>query len=247
MPQVKEIYEMLTALAPVDLAESWDNVGVLVDSGREVSSVLVTLDITSAAVEQAVQLGCELIVSHHPVIFGGLKRLTTSDVAFQLVQQGISAICMHTNLDAADGGVNDVLAGLFDVKQAVPFAGGCGRVGIVDTTTTKRLAEKAQQRLGTAVKFADAGKPITKLAVISGAGGSMFEDAIAQGADCLLTGEANHHQALDAVRLGMSLIAATHQATEQPVVPVVAEKIRQAFPGLKVQCSTVDRDPFTYI
>lgn len=247
MPQVKEVYEMLAALAPVDLAESWDNVGLLVDSGREVSSVLVTLDITSAAVEQAAQLGCELIVSHHPVIFGGLKRLTTSDVAFQLVQSGISAICMHTNLDAADGGVNDVLAGLFDVKQAVPFADGCGRVGIVDTTTTKQLAEKAQQRLGTAVKFADAGKSITKLAVISGAGGSMFEDAIAQGADCLLTGEANHHQALDAVRLGMSLIAATHQATEQPVVPVVAEKIRQAFPDLKVQCSTVDRDPFTYI
>lgn len=247
MPQVKEIYDMLAELAPVELAEGWDNVGLLVDSGKEVSGVLVTLDITPAAVEQAVQLGCQLIVSHHPVIFGGLKRLSPSDVAFQLVQNGISAICMHTNLDAADGGVNDVLAGLFDITQAIPFAGGCGRVGMVEETTTAQLAEKAQRILGTAVKFADAGKPISKLAVISGAGGSMFEDAIAQGADCLLTGEANHHQALDAVRLGMSLIAATHQATEQPVVPVLAEKLRQAFPGLQVQCSTVDRDPFTYI
>ncbi len=154
---------------------------------------------------------------------------------------------MHTNLDAAAGGVNDVLADLFAMDQRETFAEGCGRVGVVEATDTRSLAEKAQQVLGTSVKFADAGKPIHRLAVISGAGGSMFEDAIGQGADCLLTGEANHHQALDAVRLGMSLIAATHQATERPVVPVLAEKLRAAFPELTVWESEADRDPFTYL
>ncbi len=250
MASVKEIYDMLAALAPVELAESWDNVGFLVDSGKPVTNVLVTLDITPAVVEEAAQLGCELIVSHHPVIFGGLKRLSPNDVAFGLVQHGISAICMHTNLDAADGGVNDVLADLFGMTDRIAFAGGCGRVGNLEMNmapTTQELAEMARQVLHTSVKFADAGKPIRKLAVISGAGGSMFEDAVAQGADCLLTGEANHHQALDAVRLGMSLIAATHQATEWPVVPVLAQKLQTAYPQLRVQCSGADPDPFTYI
>ncbi len=247
MASVKEIYDMLAALAPVELAEGWDNVGLLVDSGKPVTNVLVTLDITPAVVEEAAQLGCELIVSHHPVIFGGLKRLSSNDVAFGLVQHGISAICMHTNLDAADGGVNDVLADLFGMTDRIAFAGGCGRVGTVETITAQQLAEKAQQVLHTSVKFADAGKPIRKLAVISGAGGSMFEDAVAQDADCLLTGEANHHQALDAVRLGMSLIAATHQATEWPVVSVLAQKLQTAYPQLRVQCSGADPDPFTYI
>ena len=247
MTSVQELYTMLAGLAPVELAESWDNVGLLVDSGRPVTGVLVTLDITPAVVDEAARLGCELIVSHHPVIFGGLKRISPADVAFLLAQKGISAICMHTNLDAADGGVNDVLADFFAMQDRTIFAEGCGRVGRVEETTTAQLAEKAGQLLHTSVKFADAGKPIRRLAVISGAGGSMFADAIAQQADCLLTGEANHHQALDAVRLGMSLIAATHQATEWPVVPVLAEKLKAAFPALTVQTSQNDPDPFTYI
>ncbi len=83
MISVQQIYEMLAALAPVELAESWDNVGLLVNSGKPVSRVMVTLDITSAVVAEAAQQGCELIVSHHPVIFGGLKRLDRNDVAFQ--------------------------------------------------------------------------------------------------------------------------------------------------------------------
>lgn len=247
MASVKELYEMLAGLAPVELAESWDNVGLLVDSGRPVTSVLVTLDITPAVVEEASRLGCELIVSHHPVIFGGLKRLSREDVAYLLVEKGISAICMHTNLDAADGGVNDTLADLFGMRERVSFAEGCGRIGKIVPMSTRELAEKAQQVLHTSVKFADAGKPVETLAVISGAGGSMFEDAVALHADCLLTGEANHHQALDSVRLGMSLIAATHQATEWPVVSVLAQQMKKAFPQLQVQCSSTDPDPFTYI
>ena len=85
------------------------------------------------------------------------------------------------------------------------------------------------------------------LAVVSGAGGSMFEEAAALGADCLLTGEANHHAALDATRLGMSLVAAGHFATEQPVVPVLAQKLQKKFPRLRVVCSRRGKDPFTYL
>ena len=97
------------------------------------------------------------------------------------------------------------------------------------------------------VKFADTGKPVRRLAVISGAGGSLFEEALAVGADCLLTGEANHHHACDAKRLGLSLIAAGHYATEFPVTTAVAEKLRTALPGVEVLVSTANKDPYTYL
>ena len=97
------------------------------------------------------------------------------------------------------------------------------------------------------MKYTDSGRPVRRLAVISGAGGSLFEEAIAMGADCLLTGEANHHHACDAARLGLSLIAAGHYATEFPVTAAVAERLRAAFPELEVLVSTANRDPYTYI
>ena len=258
MTTVQQIYEEMQRIAPLALAESWDNPGLLVDCGGEVSRVLVTLDITPEVVEEAARKGCGLIVSHHPVIFSPLKKLSGQDVAFQLVKNGISAICMHTNLDAAEGGVNEVLAGIFGMKNWEPFAGGCGRVGEVEPITVPELARKAQVELGARcntpldgpevpVKYADTGKPVRRLAVISGAGGGLFEEALAMEADCLLTGEANHHHAIDAKRLGLSLIAAGHYATEFPVTAAVAEKLRTAFPELEVLVSEDARDPYTYL
>ena len=209
-------------------------------------------------VAEAAAKQCEMIVSHHPVIFSPLKKLTPRDVPFQLVQKGISAICMHTNLDAAEGGVNEVLAGIFGMRDWEVFADGCGRVGEVEPITVPELAHKAQAVLGgrcnrprsgpaVQVKFADTGRTVKRLAVISGAGGSMFEDALAVGADCLLTGEANHHAAIDAVRLGLSLVAAGHYATEFPVCAAIADRLRTALPELEVRVSGENRDPFTYI
>lgn len=258
MTTVQQIYEEMQRIAPLALAESWDNPGLLVDCGGEVSRVLVTLDITPEVVEEAARKGCGLIVSHHPVIFSPLKKLSGQDVAFQLVKSGISAICMHTNLDAAEGGVNEVLAGIFGMREMEAFAEGCGRVGSIEPVTVPELAKKAQKELASRcnqpfngpavqVKFADTGKTVRRLAVISGAGGSLFEDAVARGADCLLTGEANHHHAIDAKRLGLSLIAAGHYATEFPVTAAVAEKLRTAFPELEVLVSEDARDPYTYL
>ena len=148
MTTVQQLYEAMQRIAPLELAESWDNPGLLVDCGGEVTRVLVTLDITPDVVEEAAAKGCGLIVAHHPVIFSPLKRLEPRDVPFQLVQNGISAICMHTNLDAAEGGVNEVLAGIFGMRNLEPFAGGCGRVGEVDPIPVPELAKKAQDALG---------------------------------------------------------------------------------------------------
>lgn len=258
MITVNQVYEAMQAIAPLELAEHWDNPGLLVDCGGQMHRVLAALDITPEVVAEAAAKQCEMIVSHHPVIFDPLKKIGPQDVPFQLVQAGISAICMHTNLDAAEGGVNEVLAGIFGMQDWEVFADGCGRVGEVDPITVPELARKAQAVLGgrcnrprsgpaVQVKFADTGRTVKRLAVISGAGGSMFEDALAVGADCLLTGEANHHAAIDAVRLGLSLVAAGHYATEFPVCAAIADRLRAAFPELEVRVSGENRDPFTYI
>ena len=258
MTTVQQVYEVMQRLAPPELAEHWDNPGLLVDCGGEVRRVLVTLDITPEVVAEAAAKQCTVIVAHHPVIFDPLKKLGPQDVPFQLVRAGISAICRHTNLDAAAGGVNEVLAGIFGMQDPEPFAEGCGRVGSIEPITVPQLACKAQQELAARcnapdvgpavqVKFADTGKPVRRLAVISGAGGSLFEEALAVGADCLLTGEANHHHACDAKRLGLSLIAAGHYATEFPVTAAVAEKLRAALPGVEVLVSTANKDPYTYL
>ena len=231
MTTVQQVYEVMQRLAPPELAEHWDNPGLLVDCGGNVRRVLVTLDITPEVVEEAAAKQCTIIVAHHPVIFDPLKRLCPADVPYQLVQAGISAICMHTNLDAAEGGVNDVLADLFGIRQRAAFADGCGRVGKIDPITVPELAALAQRKLaalcnapdtGTAVqvKFADTGKPVHRLAVISGAGGSLFAEAIA---------------------------AAGHYATEFPVTAAVAAALRTALPELEVLVSTENRDPYTYL
>ena len=258
MTTVRQVYEAMQAIAPLELAEHWDNPGLLVDCGGQMHRVLAALDITPEVVAEAAAKQCEMIVSHHPVIFSPLKKLIPRDISFKLVQKGISAICMHTNLDAAEGGVNEVLAGIFGMRDWEVFADGCGRVGEVDPIAVPELARKAQAVLGgrcnrprsgpaVQVKFADTGRTVKRLAVISGAGGSMFEDALAVGADCLLTGEANHHAAIDAVRLGLSLVAAGHYATEFPVCAAIADRLRTAFPELEVRVSGENRDPFTYI
>ena len=101
MATVHEIYDAMQKLAPLELAEHWDNPGLLVDCGGKVHRVLAALDVTPETLEEAARKGCELIVTHHPVIFQPLKALSPADLPFRLVQQGISAICMHTNLDAA--------------------------------------------------------------------------------------------------------------------------------------------------
>lgn len=132
----QQVLEILQQLAPAGLACHWDNVGLLVDAGRPVTAIATALDITPAVVEEAALNGCQLIVAHHPVIFDPLKRLSAGDVPALLLQNGISAICMHTNLDAAEGGVNDTLSDLLGIRDRRNFAENCGRIGTLDRPVT---------------------------------------------------------------------------------------------------------------
>ena len=247
MTELKEIYGYLKELAPLELAEDWDNPGLLVDCGRPVGRVLTCLDITGPVVREAQEKGCDLVVSHHPVIFRPLKALQEGQVPCLLLKAGISAICMHTNLDAAPGGVNDTLAQWMGLREVEPFAEGMGRIGWIEEMSAHQLAQETARILHARAQWADGGKTIRRLALITGSGGSMLEDAIRAGADALLTGEASHHAALDALAAGVTLVAAGHYATEFPVAQTLATRLGDRFRDLEVLVSEMDRDPYHYL
>ena len=245
---VQQILALLQTAAPQELALDWDNVGLLVDAGAPVDGVLTTLDITPAVVREAVENDCQLIVSHHPVIFHPIKRLAADDVPAQLMKNGISAICMHTNLDAAEGGVNDTLSDILGIAAdgRESFAEGCGRIGTTPTTV-EALARFCADTLHSGVRYVNGNKPVTRLAEVSGGGGSYLQEAIDRGADCLVTGEAAHHIALLAKERGVGLVVAGHWGTEHAIADVLAARISAAFPQLTVAHAESDKDPYSYL
>ena len=239
MATTNDIYAEMQCYAPLELAESWDNPGLLVDCGREVSRVLVTLDITPEVVEEAAAGGCELIVSHHPVIFSPLKKLIPRDISFQLVQKGISAICMHTNLDAAAGGVNEVLAqklGLSDLKMLTEEK--IGRIGTLkcEIPLVEFTHSVIELLRCNGLRYVDAGRPVHRVAVGGGACGCYIPQAIAAGCDTFVTSDLKYNDFLDTE--GLNLIDAGHFPTENVVCPALRDRLAEAFPAVDVLCST---------
>ncbi len=246
MPFINEIEAFAESWAPHELAESWDNAGALVKFDGEVTGVLCALDITCETVHEAVENGCNVIFSHHPVIFSPLKSIEGDSVVSLLLQNKITAICAHTNLDAAEGGVNDTLAELLGMKNTSAFV-PCGRIGKFETAVSvTQLAEKCSAALGSHGTFYDSGREIKTLAVVSGAGGDFYKEAKNAGADCLLTGEMHYHHALDAVQDNFSFVAAGHFETEYPVAKVIANRLSQSFTGIKTVISKTNKTPFTH-
>ncbi len=246
MPTMDEIIRFVESFAPPELAEEWDNCGALVNCGGEVRAVMCTLDITSEVIREAERASCQLILAHHPVIFRKLARVQQGDLVYKLVRKHISALCMHTNLDAAPGGVNDILAAIFGLQDTQVFA-HVGRMGAVrQEVSATRLAQSCAERFSAHVRFADCGKPVRKLAVLGGSGGGLIKEMLDNEVDCLITGEVDHHDALDAKEAGVSLISAGHFSTEFPVVPVMADRLIKQFPQMRVLIANEAKDPFQY-
>ncbi len=266
MAQVKDIYQYIDSMAPFSTQLDFDNAGLLVGRGdATVDKVLVALDITAQVIEEAVDMGAQLILSHHPVIFHPLKSVTDGDTAGEkvllLAEHHIAAICAHTNLDAAQNGVNDLLArrlaltGIGQLHQdGVDDQGrpyGIGRVGVLDTNEPMDAAAFATlvkaQLNAASVRYADAGKDVRRVAVGGGSCGSMLTDALAAGCDTFVTADVKYDVFLEARALGINLLDAGHFATENVVVEPLAQSLQQAFPGLKVAVSQVHREVFAGI
>ena len=237
MITVNDIYEYIDSFAPFSSALSFDNVGTLVGNRTgEVKKIVCTLDITKDAVLYAEKMGADLIISHHPVIFDPLKSVCSDDVVYSLCSKGINAICAHTNLDAAAGGVNDVLCSLLELKNVKAFEPeNIARIGDTSNGSLAELLNTTIIKLGlTSVHYVDCGKTPKKIAVIGGSGGGYIDEVISAGADTLITGEMKHNQFIEAKAKGLNIIVAGHFATEYPVIPVLADKISKRFESVSV-------------
>lgn len=240
MRTIHDIFYFLCRLAPLELQVDFDNAGFLVGRGSApVNRVLLSLDITDEVIGEAIERKVDLIVSHHPVIFSKLRSVTdggTDDKVLRLAENRIGAICMHTNLDIAQGGVNDVLIRLLGADSEAPLdKDGCGRIGeLPEEMPLNAFLERCKTVLQVpGLRYCDGGKAVRRLAVMGGAGGNALEDAYGKGCDTYVTADVKYHQFLMAKELGINLIDADHFCTENPVIPVLAEQLSDAFPDVE--------------
>lgn len=230
---VNDLVALLEELMPSNLAEDWDNVGLMLGRrGKTVKKILLALDLTKEVVEQAISQKVDLIVTHHPAIFKKLKRVVDNDwqqdLLLTLAENGIAVYSAHTNLDCVSTGVNDVLAKLLKLEDTdvLDDSNGLGRIGVVEEMALADYAQLVKASLkADYVIVGDAGKPVHKVAVCGGAGSDLIDIALAKGADTLVTGDVKYHSAQQAVFSGLNIIDAGHQPTELPVLDKLADRL----------------------
>ena len=255
MPTVGDVFSFLNEKAPVRLKMDFDNVGLLVGrSTAPVTRILTALDITDEVIEEAAALGAELIVSHHPLFFE-LKAVTDGSWeglrALSLAEKGIAAICMHTNLDAVQGGVNDALMAVLggQVTNVLEPDTGIGRVGFLEKEVSfaEFLPLVKEKLASNGLRYHDAGRPVKHLAVCGGSGGGEIGLAAAAGCDTYVTADIKYNQFLEAKHMGLNLIDADHFCTENVVVPVLHRWLSQSFHDVDVRVSQVHQQTAQFI
>ena len=241
MSTVFDLYSAIDQFAPFSLSMDFDNTGILVgDRHQPVSKVLLALDCTMDVVNYAKEIGAQLIITHHPI-----KRVNEDSVVYHLIRSQIAVISAHTNLDIAEGGVNDVLAQVVGLQNISglelldPAAQSyLGRIGTLpDPILASEFALVKESLHARSVKFADAGNRIQKVALCSGSGADCLESALAVGADALLTSEVKQHEYLNAAAAGISIFDAGHFDTEDIVIETLKEKLAGIFPDITF-CTT---------
>jgi dinuclear metal center YbgI/SA1388 family protein len=247
-----DVMDYIEQLAPAELAEEWDNTGLLLGGTQHgVSRIMVCLDVTYEALAAAVSQNVDLIVTHHPVIFKGIKRISEDDAKgkqlYTAVSNGICVISAHTNLDHADCGVNARLAETLGLENTVLLGKGPGRMGsLKERMSFDDFVAHVKQRLD--VPFVrtvgSAVSGISKVAVFSGSFDNDLEALQASDADAVVTGDLKYHTALDAREAGLCLIDAGHFGTERVILPYLAAALAKRFPETEVIRFSQEKDPF---
>lgn len=258
----REVIETLEREYPLSCAEQWDNVGLLV--GRmdaPVERAYIALDLTEEVLQEAAEWGADLILTHHPLIFQGMKRVNDQDHVgkkiLKLAESRIACYAMHTNFDVlAMADINERILGLQDTKVLLETGKdeqgrpqGIGRVGELkppmDLERCARLVKERFALPGVNV-FGDLKRVICRAAVSGGSGKSMIASALAGGAQVLITGDIDHHTGLDAVDQGLCIIDAGHYGTEYCFVSYMKNELGRMFPWLQL-CGAEKRHPFVEI
>lgn len=259
--KIVELTSWLEEKYPARAAENWDNVGLLVGSDEgEVSHVFLALDLTEKVLDEAVEVGADMIITHHPMIFSGMKKITnhtfTGRKILKLIQKGIPYYAMHTNYDVL--GMADLSADYLDLQNTEVLSvtdedadgqKGIGRVGNLQKEMSLKVFArciKASLKLGEVKVYGELSRGIRRVAVCTGSGKSFVDEAIAAGADVYVTGDIDHHTGIDTVAKGMAVIDAGHYGTEYIFMDAIKEEIAEAFPELKISCAKVE-SPYTII
>lgn len=256
-----EIIEKLESLSPTAFAEEWDNIGLLAGRrDKEVGTVCIALDATDDVIEEAVRLGADMLLTHHPLIFKKLDRVNTDHFIgkriYELIRNDISYYAMHTNFDVM--GMADAAADELSLKDRevlnVTYEDdiskeGCGRVGkLRKCMSVAELAElvKMKFRVPNVRVFGDLGDIVETAAVMPGSGGSYIGDALRLGADVMITGDIDHHEGIDAVAQGLTVIDAGHYGIEKLFLPYMEEFMKRELPALRI-CRAESREPFVVV
>ena len=252
--ELKDFCACMEQIAPQAMALEFDNVGLLVEPDHtEIKKVLLALDCTTVTAREAVELGVDLLVTHHPQFFHGVKSIAYSSpvtgAAAVLLRHGVGHFAAHTNLDAAAGGVNDTLAALLELREVTPIPPeNIGRVGTLPKPMKlSTLAARCNQLLDSRGGFTgDPAKLVSRVAVLGGAGGGDLEYAQAAGADAYLTGEAKHNQILEAWERQLPLILCGHYETERVVLKSLRDRLQILAPDVQYTITLRETAPLLF-
>jgi dinuclear metal center YbgI/SA1388 family protein len=257
MARIQDVVDILTQLAPLELAEPWDNVGLLVgDPVLAAERVMTCLTVTADTVAEALERRVNLVVAHHPLPFRPLKSVTTATVPgrllLRLIGGSVAVYSAHTAFDSARAGINQHWAiglGLHEIRPLNPSndpdegGGRCGWTG--EPLTLRELAERAKTFLGVShvQMVGEESQAISRAAVACGSGAAFLDRAAAEGCDALVTGEASLHACLEAEARGVGLVLVGHFASERFAMLAMADYLTDQLPGVEVWASRRERDP----
>jgi dinuclear metal center YbgI/SA1388 family protein len=264
--KIKQVLSALEQFAPLPLQESWDNAGLQVGlTEAEVSGALLCLDVNEQVIDEAIRKGCNLVVSHHPLLFRGLKQIGDSHYVqrcvIKAIKNDIVVVSMHTNMDNAKMGVNWKIAekmGLEDVRFLSPLTSnpsplmveaGSGVIGILPEAMAADdfiLMVKKQFGVECAMCNELLRKPIRKVAICGGAGDFLLDDAVAQGADAFITGEMHYHVFFD-YEQKIQICVIGHYQSEQYTSEIFRDIIQKECQGVRTEIAETNTNPILYI
>lgn len=252
--KVKELTDWLNSRYPADMAEHWDNVGLLVgDDEEEVNHIFLALDLTDETLDEAIKAGADMIITHHPMIFDGQKKINnhsfTGRRIMKLIKNGIQYYAMHTNYDVL--GMADLSADYLKLSDREVLSvtarteqgeEGFGRVGKLPYRMTLRECGEFVKEVLALNDVKIYGNPDTmleKAAICTGSGKSMISDVLTKGAEVYVTGDIDHHTGIDAVAQGLNIIDAGHYGTEYIFMNAMQKVLEEKYPSLKITCAKV--------
>lgn len=244
--KIRDVLEAVNKIAPFESACDWDNCGLMCgDENADAARALVTLDADMYALELAAENRCSVVISHHPLIFDGIKSVTADLPIYHFIKNNIAVISAHTCLDAAKGGINDLLAELAGIKnphELLIDGKALGRYGDADAGDTAEYIDKLKHSLPSERADCIINRPIKRAAIVSGSGGSALELLGEYGCDTLITGEAKHSHFVYAENNGLNLLTFGHFETENIITRPLARRLSGMLPDISFTVS--DRTEF---